>query len=164
MFWGSFSYDRRSPLWALEADPTCPAGGVGGRRILGALQACLPGMIEPGFSAFMHDNAKTFRSAVVQDWLNPWATENDVELMDWPAYSPDLNPIENIWKLVKERLHKADPELASMPSNAVSLDRLIRGARDAWESIEKEVLENLVDSMPRQCAAVIEARGWYTKY
>lgn len=97
--------------------------------MLGALQVCLLGMIGPGFRPLCTDNARTPRRAVIQDWSNPWDFEHDVELMDVPMYRPDFNPIENVRKLVKERLHKPDPELASMPSKAVSLGRLIPGAR-----------------------------------
>jgi transposase len=44
----------------------------------------------------MQDNARTHTARVVQSWLVPWAEENGIELIDWPLYSPDLNPIENL--------------------------------------------------------------------
>lgn len=85
-------------------------------------------------------------------------------MVDWPPYSPDLNPIENLWKLLKEGIAKAYPELTIMPKNNLTLQRLREAAADVWENLKEEVLHSLIESMPRRLEAVIEARGWYKKY
>ena len=49
---------------------------------------------------FMHDNAPIHTAGIVKDWFD----ENNVDVMDWPPYSPDLNPIEHVWKVMKAKL------------------------------------------------------------
>ena len=76
-------------------------------------------------------------------------------MLEWPAQSPDLNPIENLWCEAERRLggHKFKKS-----------DELFNAVRKAWESIPKSRLEKLVESMPRRCQAVIDAKGYATKY
>src|SRR6185312_8139279 len=99
---------------------------------------------EPG-NIFMQDNAPVHMANHVQGWLREWAGDNGVELLDWPPYSPDLNPIENLWKVLKERIAKRYPELATLKTNKESLRRLERAAIDIWEDIEDSILKNLVE-------------------
>jgi hypothetical protein len=84
--------------------------------------------------------------------------------MDWPPYSPDLNPIENLWSIVKRAIFTHHPELSGMPKNNTSKQRLCEAAVEAWEDIREEVLDHLCQSMMRRLEAVIAANGWYTKY
>lgn len=84
--------------------------------------------------------------------------------MDWPPYSPGLNPIENVWKLLKERICKEDPTLGDLPKNQVSKDRLVQVAIIVWEEFEQSLLQELVESMPGRLEAVVKSEGWYTKY
>lgn len=78
-----------------------------------------------------------------------------IPLEDWPSQSPDLNPIENLWsyldRLLKDRQCKNELEL---------FDTLQEG----WNAIPVDYLKALVDSMPRRLNAVIDARGYPTKY
>ena len=84
--------------------------------------------------------------------------------MEWPLYSPDLNPIENIWAIMKTIIQRDHPELQNAPDNDDTLYLLIQAAKDAWSSVEERILKNLSNTMPNRVRAVIEADGWYTKY
>ena len=163
MFWAAFSFNRRTSLWPLLGDPDSARGGVTAARILECLQENLPTIAEPGM-IFAQDNAPTHTASRVQLWLWDWAEENGIELVDWPAYSPDLNPIENLWKLLKEKILEYHPELSDLPKNLTTKQRLCEAAIEAWEAFEDELLEKLVSSMPRRLEALVAAHGWYTKY
>jgi transposase len=103
MFWAAFSFGIRTSLAPMFGDPLSPKGGVSSRIILQTLQEYLPTIYEPG-SIFIQDNAPTYSCKLVQTWLKEWAAENGVELVDWPLYSPDLNPIENVWQILKAEI------------------------------------------------------------
>lgn len=75
--------------------------------------------------------------------------------MQWPPQSPDLNPIENLWYEAERRLGARKYKKPG---------ELFVAVKKAWESIPKERLEKLVESMPRRCQAVINANGYATKY
>ncbi len=84
--------------------------------------------------------------------------------MIWPPYSPDLNPIENLWSVLKQLIYERYPELEHANDTADTLERLIAAAMEVWELVEQRVHYSLSDSMPHRVQAVIEAEGWYTKY
>ena len=84
--------------------------------------------------------------------------------MDWPPYSPDLNPIENLWAIMKAEIYKLHPELKFVDDTEETLRALIEAAKEAWNSIEDRILYNLSVTMPHRVQAVINAKGWYTKY
>ncbi|KAL8366280.1 hypothetical protein RB595_004854, partial [Gaeumannomyces hyphopodioides] len=161
MFWGAFGWHIRSTLYSMHGDPLSKKGGVSSRTVLECLQENLPTICSPG-TVFMQDNASTHQAAKVQEWLQAWAALHGVELVSWPANSPDLNPIENLWSIVKAAIHKRHPELAQLPKSEKSRNLLIRAAVEAWEEIKEEVLEQLVISMQQRLQAVIDANGWYT--
>ena len=70
--------------------------------------------------------------------------------MDWPSCSPDLNPIENLWAIVKGNVEKR------MPKNLKDLEKFMT---EEWNAIPESVLNNLVNSMRRRCELVIENNG-----
>ncbi len=78
-----------------------------------------------------------------------------VTVLDWPANSSDLNPIENIWGIVKRKMRD------TRPNNA---DDLKAAIKTTWGSITPEQCHRLIDSMPRRIDAVIHAKGGPTKY
>ncbi|CAM9433287.1 unnamed protein product, partial [Choristocarpus tenellus] len=73
-------------------------------------------------------------------------------LMEWPAQSPDLNPIENLW-------HHLDPQVRKRSRKPKNLDELFDVLREEWENIIPEYLKNLVHSMPKRCRDVVDAKG-----
>lgn len=102
---------------------------------------------------YMDDNARAHRSGDVDAYMQ----EVGIRRLDWPARSPDLNPIEHVWDLLKRRVRTAQPP----PQNIRELKRVISAE---WEHIPQDIIKNLVESMPRRLHAVITARGSHTRY
>ena len=86
-----------------------------------------------------------------------WFQDHEYNVMQWPAQSPDLNPIEHLWDELERRLNSYD----TVPT---SMHGLWERVEVEWEKIPKEVCVNLIDSMPRRVAAVLKAKGRSTKY
>lgn len=100
---------------------------------------------------FQQDNDPKHSSKVVKSWF----AENRVTVMEWPPQSPDLNPIENLWEIVNQKIDR---------ENCTSSTILFQRLEDAWKSIPTSVIDNLIASMPRRCQAVINNNGFATKY
>ncbi|GFV77291.1 transposable element Tcb1 transposase [Trichonephila clavipes] len=79
-----------------------------------------------------------------------------MQLLPWPAYSPDMSPTEHMWDLVRRCL-------AREPRPAASKDELLLRIQAIWNSLPQADIQNLFDFMPRR-TAFIAARGGYTKY
>ena len=108
----------------------------------------------------MHDNAPVHCAEIIKQILD----ELQIQVMVWPPYSPDLNPIENLWAIMKQEIYKLYPELEHAPDTEETLRKLIEAAKEAWHAIDQQVLVKLSATMPHRVKAVIEAKGWYTKY
>jgi transposase len=162
MFWACINGDtRRTGLIPMDGDPESPRGGVTSRVIQSTYSTYLPSILSNRSDAiFMHDNASTHTAHIVRDLLN----EIDVEVMQWPPHSPDLNPIENLWGLLKRRLLELFPELYDMPNNEETRIYLISAAQHTWFQIDPDILRKLSMSMCNRVQAIIESKGWYTTY
>jgi len=85
--------------------------------------------------------------------------------MEWPPSSPDMNPIEHLWAVLKTELHRQFPDTADIPGGPPAVKRaLAERLALVWENIGAAIMEGLVASMPRCVAALLKADGWYTKY
>ena len=102
---------------------------------------------------FQQDGASIHRSKLTTVFL---ADEN-VNLFYYPALSPDLNPIENLWRIIARAVYADGRQFDSV-------GQLKNAIEHEWENIPLSTLENLVSSMPRRCIAVIQAKGAITKY
>ena len=102
---------------------------------------------------FQQENDPKHTSKKAQKWFK----DHDFTVLKWPAQSPDLSPIEHLWNYLKRRLEEFE-ELAS------SVSELWDRVQKLWEEIPKEECQKLIESMPRRLAAVIKAKGGYTKY
>lgn len=100
---------------------------------------------------FQQDNDPKHTSKLAKQWF----LANRVNVMEWPAQSPDLNPIENLWCDVKKAVSCCKP---------TNNNDLWAAVQQSWMSISVERCENLVNSMQRRCAAVISNKGHATKY
>ncbi len=81
--------------------------------------------------------------------------DHGVTVLDWPANSPDLNPIENLWGIVKRKMRD------TRPNNA---DDLKATVKETWASIPPQQCHKLITSMPRRIEAVIKTKGASIKY
>ncbi|KAL0172968.1 hypothetical protein M9458_033279, partial [Cirrhinus mrigala] len=129
MVWGGISLEGRTALHVLAR---------------GSLTAIRPfvrpyaGAVGPGF-LLMQDNA---RPHFLQD--------EGIDAMDWPACSPDLNPIEHIWDIMSRSIHQCHVAPQTVQELA--------------DALVQETIRHLIRSMPRHCREVIQARGGHTHY
>ncbi|GFV30534.1 transposable element Tcb2 transposase [Trichonephila clavipes] len=130
-------------------------GRISVRRYAG--EHCLPECVIERHSGLttgvMLDNARSYIAKTVRDFCSAQHTQ----LLPWPAYSPDMSPIEHVWDWVGRRL-------ARNPRPAVSKDELLLRIQAIWNSLPHADIQNLFDSVLRRIAALIAARGGYTKH
>jgi transposase len=94
-----------------------------------------------------------------------WFERNCVELVEHSPYSLDLNPIKHVWVELKKRFHQQYPRIGDTPGGKKAVKkRLAQVLPLVWETIPEEFFEKLWISIPNRVAAVLEARGGYTKY
>ncbi|KAI1006884.1 hypothetical protein K3495_g1335 [Podosphaera aphanis] len=107
----------------------------------------------------MQDNAPAHASAVTMNELR----ERSITTINWPPFSPDLNPIEHVWVSIKDCIQYHYPRLDG--GRQRSHDEFRDIVKEAWDDATKpEKLEKLIRSMNRRCEAVIRARGGPTKF
>ncbi len=100
---------------------------------------------------FQHDNDPKHTSKATVGFLK----KNRVKVIQWPSMSPDLNPIEHLWGILKRQVEHHSP------SSIQSLKEVIL---EEWKKIDLAKCRQLVHSMPRRLGAVIKNHGGHTKY
>lgn len=83
--------------------------------------------------------------------------ELNINVLEWPSQSPDLNPIEHLWDLLKRKL-------ASYPTTPQGIHELWLRVEETWNDISEKECKVLYESMPRRIATVLKAKGRHTKY
>ena len=90
-------------------------------------------------------------------FTEPYKDQNEVTSMEWPAQSPDLNIIENIWLYMKRELQKSAVDITTK-------NDLLREIQSVWRNIELDYIRDLYQSIPDRLNNVIEMKGHLTKY
>jgi transposase len=106
----------------------------------------------PGLS-FMHDNASPHKAAHTRNELE----SRGITPIEWPPFSPDLNPIESVWNTMKDYIQ-------THYTGHRDESTLYTAIQEAWNAVETSLLDILIDSMPRRCEAVIQADGRHIGY
>jgi hypothetical protein len=148
MVWGCFSSHGRGSLHFVPLKETINAERY--KRLLE--DKLLITMRLHGCRVFQQDSAPAHTAKIVSSWLK----DNNIQVLEWPGNSPDLNPIENLWVILKRKV------AARAPSN---MQDLIYWIKRAWcQEITQELYQNLIHSMPKRVQAVISHKGAATKY
>jgi len=112
---------------------------------------------------FQQDNACPHTAKRTLEFLEAFARKHGLTIMDWLANSPDLSLIENLWVHLKDELRKQYPDTATLKGSARTIKvTLQQRLHKIWWDIGEEVLNRLVEDMPKHCKEVIAVRGWYT--
>ncbi|UYV66873.1 Transposase [Cordylochernes scorpioides] len=145
MVWGAIAYDSRSPLLRNQGTMTAQ------RYVDDVLRpVTLPYLQGVPNALYQQDNARLHTAHISQQALQ------DVQMLPWPPYSPDLSPIEHVWDIIGRRLHAF--------SQPRSEDELWQMVEREWRAIPQDAIRTLIDSLPRRVAACIAVRGGPTCY
>ena len=147
LVWGGITGNARTPLVIINGNLT------GARYRDEILPAHVVPFVRQHAVTLQHDNARPHVARVVTDFL----TQQNVNVLPWPAVSPDLPPIEHAWDEMERRLRQ-------LPNQPVILAELSRALVRIWNGIPQAFFTNLVGSMRRQCNACITANGGHTRY
>ncbi|UYV69073.1 hypothetical protein LAZ67_6002272 [Cordylochernes scorpioides] len=133
------SDSRRARVWRRRGERSNPAAiverpTVRQRGIMGVPNAL-----------YQQDNARPHTARISQQALQ------DVQMLPWPPYSPDLSPIEHVWDIIGRRLH-------ALPQPR-SEDELWQMVEREWRAIPQDAIRTLIDSLPRRVAACIAVRA-----
>lgn len=95
----------------------------------------------------LQDKAPVHTSAMSKAWL----VENEVRVIpNWPSTSPDLNPIENVWGWMKQRIGR---------QRLTTMAQLKAAVQEAWEAVPETMLHNLMHGMKERMHKVVAADG-----
>lgn len=150
MIWGAFFENVKGPfiIWEKEwgtinSDTYC-------QYILPHIRDF---MSEHPHLSFMQDGAPGHGAQATQNKIR----EYGINMIYWPPYSPDLNPIEMVWNWIKDFIQANFPDRMSISELRIAL-------QEAWDAVPEDFLIELLESMPERCKAVIEAGGGHTRF
>ena len=148
MVWGGITAAGKTPLVTVRGNLTAH------RYVDEILRPHVVAAIQNQGQTFMHDNAPAHRARLTTQFLH----ENNVPVLQpWPAYSPDLNPIEHLWDLLDRGIRRRQ----NQPQTLLQLERALH---EEWNNIPQQTVQRFIESMRRRCQAVINARGHHTRY
>lgn len=102
---------------------------------------------------FQQDNAPIHKTKSIMSFF----VDNNIQTLEWPSNSPDLNIIENIWAIIKQKINKKNPPLSSIA-------QLRNFVNQSWSEIEKMTVKRLYSSIPGRLEACIKSKGYATRF
>lgn len=149
MVWGAFSSYGKLDL----AFVSCRMNSGDYQKVLGDTLLPFKRRFRRVSFTFQQDNASIH---VSRDTLN-WFASNNVSLLEWPARSPDLNPMENLWGIMVRRIYENNRQFQS-------IEDLKAAILNAWNQIEINTISNLIASMENRIFHVIHGNGNQINY
>lgn len=150
MVWGCITFNEVGTITVVD-------GNVNAQKYIDILEEQLWPVVVRHFPEdnylYHDDNAPVHRARIVQDYKR----ENNIHSMVWPAQSPDLTIIENMWLRLKRELRNGD----AIYMSKVELEAAIRRI---WENTPVNYVQCLYRSIPRRMQKVLRSRGYITKY
>ncbi|GFW95585.1 transposable element Tc3 transposase [Trichonephila clavipes] len=150
LVWGGIMLDSRTDLHIFDA------GSVNGTRYCNEILLPYVRLFRGAMGLqflFMDDNAPCHRTVAAEQLLE----SEDIERMDWPARSPDLNPIEHVWDFLGRRL-------AARTLPPVTIRELRLALQDEWAAMPQQLIDTLILSMGRRCETWLAVRGDHIPY
>ena len=149
MMWGCFSFNGIGPLKVID-------GSLNSDGYINILQSVLiPQMNEwfgVGGGIFQQDNASCHNSKSTRKFM----ADNGLNVLKWPANSPNMNPVENLWGIVKRELAK---------KNNPTKDELLKNVMEIWNGTSvANAIPNLILSMKTRVDMLVKVRGGHTMY
>ncbi|KAL0179044.1 hypothetical protein M9458_024486, partial [Cirrhinus mrigala] len=140
MVWAGICYGQRTPVHFIDG-------------ILNAQRPIVVPFVHDHHLMLQHDNAHPHVARNCKQFLE---AEN-IPFLAWPAYSPDMSPMEHVWDALDRRIRQCVP----VPANIQQLHTPIE---EEWTNIPQATINNLINSMRRRCVALREANGGHTRY
>ncbi|GFW21287.1 transposable element Tcb2 transposase [Trichonephila clavipes] len=150
LVWGGIMLGSRTDLHIFDA------GSVNGTRYCNEILLPYVRLFRGAMGLqflFMDDNAPCHRTVAAEQLLE----SEDIELMDWPARSPDLNPNEHVWDFLGRRL-----AVCTLPP--VTIRELRLAQQDEWAAMPQQLIDTLILSMGRRCETCLAVRGDHIPY
>ncbi|GFV33189.1 transposable element Tcb2 transposase [Trichonephila clavipes] len=150
LVWGGIMLGSRTDLHIFDA------GSVNGTRYCNEILLPYVRLFRGAMGVqflFMDDNAPCHRTVAAEQLLE----SEDIERMDWPVRSPDLNPIEHIWDFLGRRL-------AARTLPPVTIRELRLALQDEWAAMPQQLIDTLILSMGRRCETCLAVRGDHIPY
>ncbi|KAH9442507.1 hypothetical protein Pst134EB_033186 [Puccinia striiformis f. sp. tritici] len=149
--WGAFYGTSKIPIVFLQKGGTKAVDYID-QVYKGRLVETLA-LIDPHHQLIlMEDNARSHTAKLTKAFRK----DNNINTIEWPPQSPDLNPIENLWKILKTGIQQNyQPK---------SLDEMKEAIQQAWDDLPEQHLGSLLNSMPNRMRLVVEAGGGPIKY
>lgn len=149
MFWGAIHIGGRTDLILIEGN----LNAIKYRDEI-VLPIVIPYLANIGQNAmFQQDNARPHTARVIRNIFE----EHGTHVLQWPANSPDMSPIEKIWDVMKRQLVNHREGFANQ-------QELERAVQRIWANLDQEMIDGLILAMSRRCRAVINQRGGPSGY
>lgn len=149
MVWAAISYNGPVSITVLEGKQTAQSY----KTLLEMERSNITEKMQDSNWILQQDNAPIHTARLVKTWLE----DEHIVVLPWPACSPDLNIIENVWGWLVKQIYEGGRQFDSR-------NQLIEAIKAAWEQLSLDYIRRLYESLPRRLCEVLENRGGHTHY